>query len=306
METPPILPNPEPKVEPLKKKKSPIGCVSFAFAAISYALILILIILLALNNWTLDIYMYGGIIAVPILLVSSLIAFVLGIIGLLKKNEKKGMAILGIIPFTLGLLLVGVVLFRFRDSGPGKLPWKDDFKKEFWSLRSSDIAEKAIKYEALWVTVKKPNYDSWSNLDTEEDFSNVHLEVTATRVDTTMDTEMGIKCHTQLKTENSYIVMITSQGNYAIMLGIEDDSDKILSNNGEWANSGLIKKNENSYRIGMDCGNNAITLYVDGVKIDTVYDSTYSEGGIGLIVGSDNESEQTIVTFDDFLMKKLK
>ena len=56
----------------------------------------------------------------------------------------------------------------------------------------------------------------------------------------------------------------------------------------------------------MDCGNNAITLYVDGVKIDTVYDSTYSEGGIGLIVGSDNESEQTIVTFDDFLMKKLK
>jgi len=81
--------------------------------------------------------------------------------------------------------------------------------------------------------------------------------------------------------------------------------DEILTNNGQWETSDLIPQNASSYRLGADCGNGTLTLYVDGQQIDSVSDSTYTSGGIALFAWSGEEVQTVNVSFDDFLMTEL-
>jgi hypothetical protein len=46
-----------------------------------------------------------------------------------------------------------------------------------------------------------------------------------------------------------------------------------------------------------------LTLYVDGQQIATVSDSTYTSGGVAVLVWSAEEAGD--VTFDDFVLTKL-
>jgi hypothetical protein len=55
----------------------------------------------------------------------------------------------------------------------------------------------------------------------------------------------------------------------------------------------------------MDCGNGAITLYVDGQQIASVADASYVDGGVALFTWSGEDATTTDVSFDDFLMTEL-
>jgi len=68
----------------------------------------------------------------------------------------------------------------------------------------------------------------------------------------------------------------------------------------------LIDTNTSSHRIGADCGNGTLTLYVDGKVIDSVTDYTYANGGVGLFAWSGLNISSADVTFDDFIMTSLK
>jgi hypothetical protein len=105
--------------------------------------------------------------------------------------------------------------------------------------------------------------------------------------------------------DSFYYFAMTPAGQYAIAKATVDQSDVFLTNNDEWANSDLIPKNASSYRVGADCGNGALTLYVDGQQIASVLDATYTRGGVGLFTWSGEEATSTNVSFDDFEMKEL-
>lgn len=79
----------------------------------------------------------------------------------------------------------------------------------------------------------------------------------------------------------------------------------ILTNNNEWGTSGLITQDASSYRIGADCGNGTLTLYVDGQEIDSVSDSSYTSGGVALFTWSALEATTTDISFDDFVLTSL-
>jgi hypothetical protein len=80
-----------------------------------------------------------------------------------------------------------------------------------------------------------------------------------------------------------------------------------LTNNNELAESSLITAGAPSYRIGADCGSDGtLTLYVDGQKVDSVTDTTYTSGSVGLFGWSDEMTNATDVSFDDFVMTKLE
>jgi hypothetical protein len=98
---------------------------------------------------------------------------------------------------------------------------------------------------------------------------------------------------------------MTPAGQYAIAKAVAGQNDIFLTNNDQWASSNAIKSNASSYRIGADCGNGVLTFYVDGQQIDSVSDSTYESGGVGLFTWSGKEGTVTNVSFDDFLMTQL-
>jgi len=55
----------------------------------------------------------------------------------------------------------------------------------------------------------------------------------------------------------------------------------------------------------LDCGGGVLTLYVNGQQIDSVSDSTYVSGTVGLFASTDDVSGGASVIFDDFVVTKL-
>src|SRR5215213_7242735 len=186
-----------------------------------------------------------------------------------------------------------------------KVILSDDFSSTAWGTGTD--ADSAVEYanNALQMIVYTKNYFVWSTPNDEE-YQNIHMEVTAINNGTDSTTAFGIMCNQQAGADSSfYYLAMTPAGEYAIAKATTDQSDVFLTNNDQWANSDLIAKDAASYRIGADCGNGTLTLYVDGQQIATASDASYTTGGIAVFTWSGEEATSTNVSFDDFLMTEL-
>jgi hypothetical protein len=150
------------------------------------------------------------------------------------------------------------------------------------------------------MNVFTTNYFVYSGPDFET-YQNVHIEVTARNTSTDPLAGFGIMCNQQVTDVAYYYVYITPSGDYGIVkAAVAQDDENLVT-----GSSDLIPQNAASYRIGMDCGNGVVTLYVNGQKIDTVSDSSYDKGGVALFAWSDEVASGTNVAYDDFLMTEL-
>jgi len=180
----------------------------------------------------------------------------------------------------------------------------DDFSYDQWGTGTD--SDSAVEYvnNALNFIVFTENYFVWSTPDAD-DYQDVHMEVTVINNDTDSTTAFGLMCDKSASAD-FYYVAITPAGQYAIAKAATGQTDVFLTNNDEWAESGLIAVNADSYRVGMDCGNGTITLYVDGVEIASVNDSSYTSGQVAVMVWSGEDVGLTTnVSFDDFVVTEL-
>lgn len=182
---------------------------------------------------------------------------------------------------------------------------EDDFSdsKSGWGTGTDEDSSVEYANNALDISVNKDAYFVWST-PTDEDYENIHVEVTASNHSSDSAGAFGIICNMQL-TNTSYYFAMTGAGEYAIGL-YTFAGDTLLTNDGEWGKSSLIKSGADSYRIGADCGGGTLTLYVDGQQIDSVSDTTYTSGKAALFAWSGEELNGTHISFDDFVMTKLK
>ena len=178
----------------------------------------------------------------------------------------------------------------------------DDFSSSSWGTGTDENSSVEYSNNALDVSVNKDAYFVWST-PTDENYENVHMEVTAFNHSTDSAGAFGIICNMQL-TNTSYYFAITGAGEYAIGL-YTLAGDTLLTNDGKWGKSSLIKSGADSYRIGADCGGGTLTLYVDGQRIDSASDTTYTSGKAAVFAWSGKELNGTHVSFDDFVMQKL-
>jgi hypothetical protein len=182
---------------------------------------------------------------------------------------------------------------------------EDDFSStdSGWGTGTDNDSSVEYSNSGLNISVNKDLYFVWST-PSNEDYENVHIEVTAFNHSTDSAGAFGIICNLQL-TNTSYYFAITGAGEYAIGL-YTFVGDTLLTNGGEWGHSDLIKSGADSYRIGADCGSGTLTFYVDGQRIDAVSDTTYKSGKVALFAWSGEELNGTNISFDDFVMTKLK
>jgi hypothetical protein len=181
----------------------------------------------------------------------------------------------------------------------------DDFSSTQWGTGTD--ADSSVEYAngALQMIVYTKNYFVWSTPN-DQDYQNVHMEVTVNNNGTDATTAFGIMCNQQVGADSSfYYVAMTPAGEYAIAKATAGQSDVFLTNNDQWATSDLITKEAASYRVGADCGNGTLTLYVDGQQIASVSDASYVTGGVAVFAWSGEEATNTNVSFDDFLMTEL-
>jgi len=180
----------------------------------------------------------------------------------------------------------------------------DDFSAIRWGTGTD--ADSAVEYvdNTLNFIVYTNNYFVWSRPD-DKTYSDVHMEVTVINHDTDSTTAFGLICN-KFTDSDFYYGAMTPAGQYAIAKAATEETDLFLTNNDEWADSDRIAVNAPSYRVGMDCGNGRLALYVDGVEIASVTDSTYTSGRVAVFTWSGEETGlNTNLSFDDFAMTKL-
>lgn len=183
---------------------------------------------------------------------------------------------------------------------------QDDFSSDSSGWGTGTDSDSAVEYlnGGLNMVVFTQNYFVWSTPN-DVDYENIHMEATAVNNGTDTTTAFGIMCNQQLVENSFYYFAVTPGGEYAIARAQSGLTDVFLTNNDQWASSDLIPQNAASYRIGADCGNGTLTLYVDGQQIASVTDTTHGIGGVGLFTWSAVDATTTNVTFDDFVMTKL-
>ncbi|MBK9925676.1 MAG: hypothetical protein IPP66_10325 [Anaerolineales bacterium] len=184
---------------------------------------------------------------------------------------------------------------------------EDDFSMGSDNWGTGTDASSAVEYvdDALNFQVFEKNYIVWS-YPNEEEYKDIHMEVTVINNGTDSTTAFGFFCDKQYPIDDSrYYFAVTPLGQYAIAKAALAQTDLFLTNDDQWGHSDLIAQDADSYRLGADCGNGKLTLYVDGQEVDSVEDSTYTSGSISLFVWSGEEATTTNVSFDDFVLTQL-
>ena len=179
---------------------------------------------------------------------------------------------------------------------------KDDFSSDSsgWGIGTDSASSVEYANGGLQMIVYTPFYVTWSTQSVES-FENVHIETSVKSESTDPEALFGIVCNEQGSTESFYYVGVSPDGYYAFIKSAVAQEDVFLKE----GTSDLISVSSGSVRLGLDCGGGSLTLYVNGQQIDSVSDSTYTSGVIGLFAASDDENGGADVTFDDFVVTKL-
>ena len=216
----------------------------------------------------------------------------------MNKNLSKSL-----LPIAV-LALVSLSCSVLSSLGSGALLEDDFSSKGGWGVGTDTNNSVEYSDNGLRMKVFKENYFVWSTPN-DQDYENVHIEATVINNCTDPTTAFGIMCDQQTIDDSVYYFAVTPAGEYAIVKAALAQSDVFLTNNDEWGSSELITQNASSYRVGADCGNGTLTLYVDGKQIASVSDTTYTSGGVALFTWSGQKAAAADVTFDDFVMTKL-
>jgi serine/threonine protein kinase len=188
----------------------------------------------------------------------------------------------------------------------GETLLEDDFSdSSIWGILDEATASVQYNANSLRMRVFRENWIVWSTPGGEY-YQSLHAEVTARNNDGEPTTAFGILCHQQEAASSYYYSVVTPTGDYVIGMAKEGEDDVFFTNNGQWGASSFVASGAASHRVGMDCANGVLSLYVDGQLIDSAYDSTYAGGSVGLIIWSGANVSSADVSFDDFLLQSLE
>ncbi len=149
------------------------------------------------------------------------------------------------------------------------------------------------KYRLVVNTV---NSDAWANPD-QNVFSNVSIEVDATKNGGADDNDYGIICRYK-DVDHFYYGLISSDGYFIIMKASSEGKKPIAG--GDWANSrSAINRGFATNHIRFDCVDDKFTLFVNGSQLTQESDSDYASGNVGLIAGT-YSMPGTDILFDNF------
>lgn len=127
---------------------------------------------------------------------------------------------------------------------------EDDFRGGRTEWGTGTSTDRSVEYvdEALNMQLFTPDYIVWT-YPNEEDYQNVHMEVTVINNGSDEEAAFGFFCYKQYPIDDSrYYFAVTPGGEYVIARAALAVDDEILTNNNSWRRSDLIAKNAASYR----------------------------------------------------------
>jgi hypothetical protein len=184
---------------------------------------------------------------------------------------------------------------------PSNILFSDDFSTTDMKWDRVNETTRVTDYSnnAYQIVVNDTNSDAWANPGNQS-FTDVHIEVDATKNGGPDDNEFGIICRYN-SVDEFYYAVISSDGYYGIMKMSSDGGMPI--GNDSLLESDAINLGAASNHIRFECVGSTLTLYINGTRVDQQTDSSYTSGNVGLLAGT-FDTVGTDVLFDNYIIYK--
>lgn len=206
------------------------------------------------------------------------------------------------IVISLALAFASLACFSVGTQSPDTdILFSDHFSNtdKDWDQVSTTNASTDYYNNAFRIVVNAANTDVWANPG-KESFTDVQIEVDATKNGGPDDNDFGIICR-YTEADQFYYAIITSDGYYGILKmtengGMPIGDDRLHEND-------KINQGTATNHLRFDCIGSTLTLYVNGIQVDQKTDTQWVTGNVGLIAGS-YDIAGTDILYDNFIVYK--
>jgi hypothetical protein len=183
---------------------------------------------------------------------------------------------------------------------PGEVLFQDDFSNPYSGWTHLANQDGVMDYDGggYRFLVTAPDYNLWSNPGLS--YRDVHLEVEAARLAGPLENRIGLVCR-YLDADHYYFFVISSDGYYGV--GKVVDGKLSLIGGEQMQRSAAIQQGLAVNRLRADCVGSTLSFYINNEPITEVQDSGLSQGDVGLLVGTFQETGVDVV-FDNFMVLK--
>lgn len=182
-------------------------------------------------------------------------------------------------------LLLALILAACAASQPDdKVLFSDGFSDtqsgwKIWADEKSSLV--AYDAETLRFLVNAPNQDLWSHPG--KNYENALLFVTAQAAGGPQDNHYGLIC--RYADEDNYYAFLISSDGYAGIIKVKDGQTQMLSA-ATMEYQPVIRRGNVENELAAGCVGNDLALIINGETVYQVQDVDFTEGDIGLLVGS--------------------
>ncbi len=208
-------------------------------------------------------------------------------------------------PLRLCCLVLLILLPSCRwfvpDTESGAILYQDDFSRpeSGWDRYHDDVYRADYEQGTYHVRLFAADTEVWAR--PHLDFTDVRIEVIATKVAGPDDNLYGVICRYQ-DADNFYFFVISSDGYAGI--GVHKNGEGILLSEDTMQPAAVIQTGNASNLIRAVCDGGRLRLRVNGVLVTSAEETeNWLEGDVGLIAGTFGEPEVEI-EFDNFSVTK--
>jgi len=179
-----------------------------------------------------------------------------------------------------------------------KVLFQDDFSDNGSGWDRVNVDDGVTDYAGgvYRIYVNTTNTDVWSNPGL--DFSDVRVEVNATKVGGDDNNDLGVICRYQ-DNENFYFFVISSDGYYGV--GKVSGGTQELIGEESMPPSEHINTGNASNRVVAECIGETLRIHVNDQLLGEYQDSEFTSGDVGLMAGAFDVAG-TDIHFDNFVV----
>jgi hypothetical protein len=185
---------------------------------------------------------------------------------------------------------------------PQDILFQDDFSdpNSGWEVGEYDAGDVGYKDGAYFVTSTVMETLMWGVAN--RSFDNVVIEVDATQIVAGPESNnaYGVVCREQGGLDGyGYYLRISGDGYYSIAKAIDEEFTALI----DWTESDAINQGDATNHIRAICNGTTLELFVNGQRLGSVEDSTFTSGDIAFSATT-YEGAMTEVHFDNLMVLK--
>ena len=146
------------------------------------------------------------------------------------------------------------------------------------------------------ITVKVEQLGVWRKFDPT--YTNIAAEVSTTLVDGPESAAAGLIFRYQ-DNKNFYMFNVADNGQYNLEVRKNDAMTTLI----DWTPSSAIKTKGETNVLRVEAIDNTITLYINGTKLETTTDNTFTKGQLAIAVNTFDQGNAK-VRFDDLIVEE--